>query len=104
MSRISNRWALKNCGASDQLPTTAARSTSVAWPSPGARKNTHIKDTKWKVASTPTQRGILSSQLQRNSFLAAWTEDSAAPCRIPQTTKVQLAPCQRPPRVITSEE
>ena len=70
---------------------------STARPRFGARKNTHAKVTKWKVRSTPTQRGTLSSHVQRAIFLAAWTADTPMLCSNPQMTKFQLAPCQRPP-------
>src|SRR5690554_4108308 len=87
-----------------------------AWAKVSARKKTQQAQTKWNVATTPRsrpqekpgaggagRRGALGSFARARRARQSWNifvTARAAPCRPPQTTKVQDAPCQRPPRSI----
>ena len=73
----------------------------------GARKNTHVRHTRWKTtireshapgdqSSVATDSSRPSRRRTNRSML------SPAPCIPPHTTKVQLAPCHNPPSSIVS--
>ena len=87
-------------GAELQL-LPSAENTSKARSMSTERKKTHPAQTKWKVKNPlinlPTTLGgrfllLLSS--------IALSIASPPPCNKPQATKVQAAPCQRPPKSI----
>src|SRR5580658_10317720 len=83
----------------DQVSAPRLRKMASAFSSELARKNIHVKQTKWNVSRIP---GILAHQkgdgILRRSFQAK-TAPSASPCNTPQMRKFQEIPCHRPPKV-----
>ena len=83
--------------------------TSKAWLKLAARKKIQAKTTSWKVpmagnTSDPVNRPTLlwaAPAPPGRSVNARWRTGRGRAAS-PQATKVQAAPCQRPPRTIVS--
>ena len=89
-------------GDASPQPEITRPSTAKAWAVPDALKNTQPRQTNWKVKKRCTQTRTGPSATggrPRRSRLRRRTcpKDCPTPWRAPQITKVQAAPCHRPP-------
>ncbi len=98
MSRPMTTSPIRNGVATitgDQRPKPSRKLTAKSKDS--ARNRIQPRQTMWKVTSTPTTTGSFG-QAAGLIRLQIRSQHSPRPCRAPQATKVQEAPCQRPPK------